>query len=364
MKLPLFVWAIFVTAILLLLALPVLAGVFLIAPALNLANCWELLENFLRQSAGNLLNYKFLGLFRDYTPETIFCIYNLFVIPISINKNNFNFSSYLAGLIEGDGKIHVPKTERSVKGKLNYPSISIVFHLKDLPLCLMIQKNLKHGSIHRVKGSNAYNFTINNIQGQILIVNLINGKMRTPKIYALHNLIDWLNNKNQALNIIKKEIDNSPLISNAWLSGLIESDGHFSVRTSLNSQYIKLECKMELSQRQTDHNGNSNLQFLYEIAKFLFTSVKSIRMKTKHPQFRVRTTSLKGNIVLENYLINYPLFGSKHLDCLDWFKVLDFFKSGQHMNNVQQISVIKSNMNDNRKIFIWDHLKNFYKLDV
>lgn len=54
--------------------------------------------------------------------------------------------------------IIVPNTLRSSKGKLNYPSIQIVFHLKDLPLPLMIQKELV--SVLFQKGVNAYILTI------------------------------------------------------------------------------------------------------------------------------------------------------------------------------------------------------------
>jgi len=54
--------------------------------------------------------------------------------------------------------------------------------------------------------------------------------MRTPKIYALYNLIDWLNLRFEDLNMVKNPKDNSSLISNPWLSGFIEASGHFSVR--------------------------------------------------------------------------------------------------------------------------------------
>nr|YP_010555462.1 LAGLIDADG endonuclease [Ramaria rubella]UYR22210.1 LAGLIDADG endonuclease [Ramaria rubella] len=176
-------------------------------------------------------------------------------------------------------------------------------------------------------------------------------------------------------------------MSNSWLSGFIEADGHFSVRTSMGSRYPKLECKFELSQRQNDHNGRNNFYFLEKIAIILLAKVKPTRIDSKHPQYRIRTTNLQGNIALEEYLKTYPLFGTKYLDYRNWLEVLKYFKlgvssapvcsapggmpvsmpggKGKYTNKsvIDHIISIKSNMNDKRTIFIWDHLQKFYNLD-
>lgn len=65
--------------------------------------------------------------------------------------------------------------------------------------------------------------------------------MRTPKIESLYKLIDWLNNSKNT-KFLKKPLNDSPLTSNAWLSGFIEADGSFQVRTTLSGKYPKLEC--------------------------------------------------------------------------------------------------------------------------
>jgi hypothetical protein len=101
------------------------------------------------------------------------------------------------------------------------------------------------------------------------------------------------------------------------LSGFIEADGHFSVRTTESGKYPKIECKFELSQRQIDQNNNDNLFFLEKIAKLFQSTVKPIRVERPNPQYRVRTTNIKGNLAVIDYLTKYPLFGTKFLDFQD-----------------------------------------------
>jgi hypothetical protein len=170
-----------------------------------LAICWDNLFILLKnkgQSAGNLLNFMLIGILRDYTPK-------------SINyKLNPQFCSYLTGLIEGDGTIIVPITERNKKGKLNYPSIQIVFDSRDLPLALIIQKTMGLCTLSKEKGKNCIRLNFNNNESILLLINILNGNMRTPKIYQLYLLIDFINHKYN-FNIIKLPLDNSNLFTNS-----------------------------------------------------------------------------------------------------------------------------------------------------
>lgn len=49
------------------------------------------------------------------------------------------------------------------------------------------------------------------MEGNLNLVNLLNGNKRTSNMYRLYDLIDRLNNKNSDLNIIKLPLDYSPI---------------------------------------------------------------------------------------------------------------------------------------------------------
>lgn len=227
----------------------------------------------------------------------------------------------------------------------------------------MIQSKLSVGSLNRKKGVKAYVLTINSSKGLILLVNLMNGYMRTPKIISLYKLIDWLNIKH-SLNIEKKLKDKSSIDSNNWLAGFIDADGHFSVRTTTVSKYPKIECRFELSQTQRDHNNEDTYEFLSLIAKFLSSSVKEIRVNKPKPEYKIRTLNLKANLILVNYLEKYPLYSSKYLDYKDWRKVLTFFENKTHtqLETIKFIIKIKSKMNNGRTEFNLDHLSSFFNI--
>jgi group I intron endonuclease len=397
-KLALFGWAVVVTAVLLLLSLPVLAGEQIIAPAFKSDCLLETVEYF-TQSTGNLLSSNFLGVFRDHTSEFI-CYIGLsvklkkesFVVCLSQYKRyglryytkntcfynmssaiNTEFALYITGLIEGDGSIHTPKTERSSKGVLNYPNIQIVFHLKDLPLALLIQKELGCGSISRKKGVNAYIYTINNYDGLILLISIINGNMKTNKIYALHRLIDWYN-KYKGTSLEKKGLNTESIMSNAWLSGFIDSHGHFSLRSTESGKYPKIECKFELCflcyiepmSIESAKSFMKTIAYSLEIPDYSFKQIKIDG--TNHVKFSIKTQNIRSNEILVSYLNSFPLYSSKYLIFQDFKLALEIYKNlkitkklGYDFNylDLDKFKIIKKRM-QNYTEFKWDHLGRFY----
>lgn len=290
--------------------------------------------------------------FRDHTLETTNENTENNINTTGKGDLNKNLGSYLAGLIEGDGSIYTPKNNKGAC------MIVIVFNSKDLPLALKIQAVLGTGNIYKVKGRNAYNYVISNLEGLLKIIDLINGKMRTPKIEQLYKLIDWINsNKNH--NIVKLPKDDSSLDSNAWLSGFLEADGCFYIRISQNkhANTKKIACMLELAQKRTNLNNEDIIDIMNKISNFLLTNLK---IRNKNNQYWIRTTSLESNLILIEYLTKYPLFSSKYMDYISWKKVIQFIINKEQKNNLDEILKYKESMNSKRTFFNWDHLNKFY----
>ena len=75
--------------------------------------------------------------------------------------------------------------------------------------------------------------------------------MKTPKLETLHRLINWYNDRyNNKLPLLS--LDESPLQSNSWLSGMLDADGGFYLNWAINKNGlpITLQYYLRISQRK------------------------------------------------------------------------------------------------------------------
>jgi len=123
---------------------------------------------------------------------------DLIILIIFFRKyysTNFNSSlkdylgSYLAGLFEGKGHIYINKPY----AKNQNLSLSITFHLKDLPLAKRLKEIIGFGRIKIKKMDNACVLTFHTIEGLNYVISLMNSFLRTPKLVKFNELIDVIN---------------------------------------------------------------------------------------------------------------------------------------------------------------------------
>lgn len=286
-------------------------------------------------------------------------------LMINIKLKTSELGYYLAGLIEGDGNIWIPKAQRSFRDELWAPSIAITFHKKELPLFELIKSVIGGGYIYKSKSDNSCRYRIVKLEILIKVIYLINGKFRTPKINSLHQIIDFINLRHN-LCIEKLPLDNSSLGSNSWLSGFTDADGNFYIAlrgrysTNPNNKYSsEVRCYFNITQRIIDKLTKINCTyFMTEIAEF-FTCKLYV---TNYNIINITVSNIDKLNLINIYFEKYPLFTSKYLNYLSYLQGLNYVKQDLSYNEIIEIQSIKNNMNKKRIYFNWDHLKNFYNL--
>lgn len=202
--------------------------------------------------------------------------------------------------------------------------------------------------------------------------------MRTPKIEALHRLIDWLNAKsNNNIKLPKLELDNSSIGSNPWLAGFIEADGNFYCGFEEGEDGIakRVKCYMRITQKrqyrlntEIPENKNTNLDIMEKIGEYLdvknITEIKRDKEYYTELAYEVRTVKKESCNLLINYLTIYPLFSSKYQDYLDWKKAheIRIAKGYKSIKGTSNLILLKNSMNTKRTQFNWDSLNKFYSL--
>jgi len=280
----------------------------------------------------------------------------------SIGSFNSQLGFYLAGLIEGDGNIWTSKTLKSTKGRINNPQITFTFHVKEKPFFNELKNIFNTGSLYQEKLNNTCKYRISKTSKLIDMINLINGKFRTPKIKYLYRAIDHINMIHNT-NIEKLPLDNSSIESNAWLAGFADADGHFQISLegnyklnnslSLNTSRGRVKCIFSIKQKVIDKStGDYCVPFMSKIANFFQCK---IRYESNNEMTFLAQADSKHHLT-KSYFNNYPLMTSKHLDYLCFLQGLNYLGKRLTNQEIVDIQVIKGFMNKNRTHFNWDHL--------
>ena len=255
--------------------------------------------------------------------------------------SNDQFGYYLAGLIDGDGWF-------------SKYAAHIVFHSLDASLAYYIKTRIGYGSVTKVKSKNAYILTITKREGLQILLNLINGKLRTQsKCDAIFKYI--LNVCFAVEPLPLKEIfhiNTSKDLDNHWLAGFLDaarpsplwgerSRGSFQVKIlervkTSGGTRLEIRLNMQIDQKT---------RLLLDLFKDMFGG--NIGYRKSQDTYYYSSTSFGSARKVINYLDKYHMLSSKHLNYLKWRKVYVLVQEKKHLTPEGQARIlkIKSSMN-------------------
>lgn len=277
---------------------------------------------------------------------------------------NTNFKSYFAGLLEGDGSFVTPSRLRDMKNRLRYAKIKVAFHIDDQPLAECFR--LRYGG-HFEEHENYVVWTITKKDQIIAVCSDINGFLRTPKIHDFSKMIAFIKSQDPSIPFEVLPLDESPIGSNAWLSGFSDADSNFHLHISARKngrKRVQISFRIEVKQFYDRHliknsqNFSTFTPICNTIAEFLNLGIYHRVREGKYYSIIICTTSVNTNAKVVDYFEKFPLFSSKYLNFLSWKKMHKMQEKRCHLTpkGLKICENIQKNYNRNRKTFSWNHL--------
>lgn len=265
----------------------------------------------------------------------------------TVFTNNNNLGYYLAGLLEGDGSISLPSLGITSLNRVLNPRIVFTSHINNIGMYAFIQTELGNRGRFQKSGDNILRYIIGDKESIILFINLVHGKLRTPKNKRFNDLIHFMNNKYD-LNISESLLDNSSFSDNSWFTGFTEADGHFGIKyverkakseTRKRSVSENVSLKFRLDQRLYDKATLSSMEpFMESLALFLNANLKTYTVKNSEV-LSISIQSIQNVSFIIDYFNKYTLIGDKLNDFKKWKIVYNMILSKEHLTEEGRLKI-------------------------
>ena len=159
---------------------------------------------------------------------------------------------------------------------------------------------------------------------------------------------EFIKKQFSSIKPVKKEIIHTTNIPDLhWISGFVSGEGNFDagIRKSTNFKNERVYLRFRITQHERE----------LKLMKLLIKYLGAGRI-----EFDRRVDASTITIVVGNYsdiikkiipfFDKYPILGNKQLDYLDWSKIANKIKLGEHktQKGFEEIKVIESGMNKSR----------------
>ena len=236
-----------------------------------------------------------------------------------LNDNQFGY--YLAGLIDGDG--HFSKSFQLI----------IVFNHLDVFLAYYIKNYIGYGNVKKVKNKNAYIYVLTNKKGIEKVLFLINNKIISEFKYNQIKENILINFPNfHFLKYLDQDLNNH------WLAGFSDANGSFQIKIINRKNRNKKEIRLnfQIDQKKKD--------LLILIQSFLGGNIGYRKI---NDTWYYGSTSFGSARKVINYFNKYHLLSSKYINYIKWRKSYIIIQEKRHLteDGIEKIKKYKNSMN-------------------